>query len=434
MNRPEIHPYRRNDAVKIHRSVTTPLVAALFVGVLLALTGCSGNPGDGGGTTPAAATALSPDAVDACQEVFARTVPEAAERLVLVVDRTASAADMPLPTGLVDDLRELSLADGSLSIIAVDGAGAAPRIVAKHVAVSTPGQRDRPSVADLAEVIPACAEAVYGAQLMPAAPGTDLHRALALAGELAEPGTTLWLVSDMLGNTGPLTLDGDLLALEADDAARAAAQAAPLDLGGATLEVSGIGNSSTPMLGGHRTWLRDFTAGLCQAWGAQGCDALDLDPVNAERTDTGLPEDPMPPFPGVTSTVTPAGCLFEVPAGVAFAGASATLGPDAVAVLTQPLSLLQHHPTATVTVIGHTASSSAYTYDELVRLSEERAGSVRGFFLANGIDGGRVTARGVGDTEPEVEDIDPSTGRQIAAMASVERRVDILIEGVPCSR
>jgi outer membrane protein OmpA-like peptidoglycan-associated protein len=418
--------------VNLPRIPTT--LAVVLISLLPVLSACSGGAGSTEAPPAAVSSAdLAPEALDACRQVFERTVPEAAERVVVVLDATASVADMPLPAGLADDLRRLSLADGSLSIIAVDGADVAPRILAKHVAVSTAGERDRPSVGQLAEVIPTCVEAVYRAQATPTSPGTDLHRALALAAEMVGPGTTLWVVSDMLGSAGPLALDAGLIARLPEDAARMAAQAAPVDLAGATLRVSGIGNASTPMLSGHRTWLRDFTAGLCRAWGASGCDSFELDPVNPARTATDLPADPVPVLPGVSSTSTPAGCSFELSAAL-FAGDSAVLGPDAATSLAGPLALLREHPSATAAVVGHTASSPAYTAEQLVDLGRRRAAAVQAHLLAGGIHGSRIVVRGVGDSEPQVEDIDPGTGRQIEAMARLERRVEVLVGGVPCSR
>ena len=46
--------------------------------------------------------------------------------------------------------------------------------------------------------------------------------------------------------------------------------------------------------------------------------------------------------------------------------------------------------------------------------------------------GSRLTVTGVGDTQPKVEDLDPTTGQQIAHLAAQERRVDVIIKGAPC--
>lgn len=409
------------------------LVAIVIAGIL---TACSPSSG---GDQPVVSLAhekaeLSPKARAACEAVVARTVTGAGTSIVLVVDATASMADMPLPQGLLADLRAASRADGSLSVIAVDGVGKAPRLVAKNVALSTPGPRDRPSVVELAEVMPSCVRALYGDRLTPTAPGTDLHRAIALAAELVGKDSTLWVVSDWLSNTGPLRLDADLLAEQPERAGATAARQAPVDLAGATLKTAGVANASVPMLAANRTWMRDFTRSLCGAWKARGCEAIALDPVNPERAAKGLPKDAIPTFPGVTTSSVSTGCTVEVPASLAFEGGSAVLGPGAGEVLAVPLRTLRDHDGSRASIVGHTASSAAYTRDQLLRLSRQRAEAVKTFLVRGGIEAGRITARGVGDTRPRVEDIDHRTGRQIPRLAASERRVDIVVGGAPCSR
>ncbi len=416
-----------------HLTGVVTTVAIVMVGLL---TACS--PSNEGGrpvvSLSGGSVELPPKARAACETVFARTVTDAGTSIVLVIDTTASRADMPLPQALLTDLRAASRADGSLSVIAVDGTGKAPRLVAKNVALSTPGPRDRPSVAKLADVMPSCVQALYGDQLTPTAPGTDLHRAIALAAELLRPGSTLWVVSDWLSNTGPLRLDADLLAEQPEKAGVAAARRAPLDLAGATLKTTGVANASMPMLAANRAWMRDFTRSLCAAWDARGCDAIALDPVNPERDATGLPEDEIPAFPDVTTTSASGSCTIEVPASLAFEGGSADLGAGAEEVLAVPLQMLRDHDDSRASIVGHTASSAAYTRGQLLELSQRRAAAVKAFLVRGGIEASRIIARGVGDTQPRVEDIDPRTGRQIPRLAAGERRVDIVVGGASCSR
>lgn len=409
------------------------LFTTLFVMPVLAFaTACTGMPN----TAPVQAggkPALTEDDLAACRDTFERSVPGAADHVIIVDDKTGSVADMSSPDGLAADLHNASMNDGALSVIAVEGAGTAPRIVVKNAALSTPGPRDRPSVRRTAESIPGCVQEALLKGSVPTAPGTDLHRAMSLAAELARPGTTIWLLTDMLANTGPLTLNAGLLSMPPTEAATKAASTAPLDLKGASLKVAGVGNSTTSLLSPQRTWLRDFSRDLCTQWRATGCDGINLDPVNPERIDKDLPEDALPPFPQITTASSAESCTFEVPAALAFAGESAVLGDDVKEVLAGPLGLLLQNPAATAKIVGHTAtvlSSSDHGLD----LSQRRAAAVMTYLINSGITESRITSRGVGDTEPKVEDIDPATGHQIDEMAAIERRVDILIEGVPCSR
>ncbi|QCC77402.1 hypothetical protein E2C04_09800 [Nocardioides daphniae] len=343
-------------------------------------------------------------------------------------------ADMPFPAALAEDLKTASLDDGTLSVIAVDGEAVAPRILAKDVALSTTGERDRPSVAKLAEVIPACVQSVYLNGLVPTAPGTDLHRAMTVAAEIAEPGATVWTVSDMMSTSGQLALSKAVLAEPADQAAETAAADAPVDLHRNVWKVSGMANAATPLLSASREWVRDFTRGLCRGWNASGCKSIELDPVNPVRTATGLPKDPVPPFPAVDAVTTATTCSFTLPDELLFDGGSAELRGDVDEVLNQPLALLDANAETTLRIVGHAASSGAYTAAELLALSKARVQAVRDRIVAAGIEKARVSSRGVGDTEPLAEDIDPSTGLQIPEIAAAERRVELIIEGAPCSR
>lgn len=417
------------------KKLFTTISVVLMLAFATACTGMTATtPVPAGANTAAGGEpALSEDDLAACRDVFERDVPGAAEQVIIVNDRTGSVADMPSPNGLAADLHHGSMNDGSLTVIAVEGASTAPRIVVKNAALSTPGPRDRPSVRRTADSIPGCVQEVLLKGSVPAAPGTDLHRAVSLAAELAGPETTIWLLSDMLANSGPLTLNAGLLSMNPTEAAVKASSTAPIDLKGASLKVAGVGNSTTSLLSPQRTWLRDFSRGLCTQWRATGCDDISLDPVNPERADRDLPEDALPPFPQITTASSSESCTFEVPAALAFAGESAVLGNDVKEVLAGPLGLLLQNPAATAKIVGHTAtvlSSSDHGLD----LSQRRAAAVMAYLINSGIAESRITSRGVGDTEPKVEDIDPATGHQIDEMAAIERRVDILIGGVPCSR
>jgi outer membrane protein OmpA-like peptidoglycan-associated protein len=158
-----------------------------------------------------------------------------------------------------------------------------------------------------------------------------------------------------------------------------------------------------------------------------------LDPVNPERADKDLPEDVLPPFPQITTASSAESCTFEVPAALAFAEESAVLGDGVKEVLAGPLGLLLQNPATTAKIVGHTATVLSSS-DRGLELSQRRAAAVMAYLINSGVAESRITSRGVGDTEPKIEDIDPATGHQIDEMAAIERRVDILIGGVPCSR
>ena len=116
-------------------------------------------------------------------------------------------------------------------------------------------------------------------------------------------------------------------------------------------------------------------------------------------------------------------CTFEVPESVTFDGDSADLADGAKEVFAPAINLLRRNSSATASIVGHTASSNAYTPDQLLTLSKQRAEAVATIFTGSGINESRLSVAGVGDTQPKVEDLDPSTGQQIAHLAPQERRV-----------
>ena len=100
--------------------------------------------------------------------------------------------------------------------------------------------------------------------------------------------------------------------------------------------------------------------------------------------------------------------------------------------LAKPIALMQAHPSATAKIVGHTASVSR-TPGTGKALSLRRAVAVKGLLVNAGIDKNRISVKGVGDTDPLGEDIDPQTGKQIEVKAVRERRVTVAVKGVPCS-
>jgi outer membrane protein OmpA-like peptidoglycan-associated protein len=425
-------------------------ITALAALPLVALAACT--PASAEPVTAEPYRPLSDEARAACAEVFARTVPDAADKLVIVVDQTDSNAGQPLPDELREDLTKASLADGSLTVIAVDGTGAAPTILADEVALSTEGARDRPSVDALAANMASCVQDVYLHDAHPQAAGTDLHRAMAIAGEVATADTTVWLLSDMLPNVGPLALDDGLIWLPGTDAGTLAAQIAPIDLHGATLKIHGVANTSTALQAADRTWTLDWARALCEGWGATGCADIHLSPANAVHLASGLPDDPLPTFPDSGSTVivteewwsitteetwsytttteTPT-CTFTVPASLTFIAETDELLPDVdiAQVLSEPLAMLLAG--GTVSIVGHTAKPSRVPDAEVtgMALSQARADRIAMWFLTQGVAPEQVEmAIGVGDTEPLGAYRD-AAGNQIPQLAAAERRVELIVTG-----
>ncbi len=111
-------------------------------------------------------------------------------------------------------------------------------------------------------------------------------------------------------------------------------------------------------------------------------------------------------------TVGPDGCPVPVTIdlrGVNFDFDKSTLRPDAVAILSEAVSILQKYPELRVEVAGHTDSVGTDGYNQ--GLSERRAAAVYEYLTSNGIDASRLAGpNGFGESRP-IDTNDTSDGR-----------------------
>jgi OOP family OmpA-OmpF porin len=91
--------------------------------------------------------------------------------------------------------------------------------------------------------------------------------------------------------------------------------------------------------------------------------------------------------------------------GVNFETNSAVITQDSEEVLQKALNTLRTNPDLRVEIQGHTDDVGSNTANQ--RLSERRANSVRDWFIQNGIDANRMTARGYGEDNPLVPNDSP---------------------------
>jgi outer membrane protein OmpA-like peptidoglycan-associated protein len=103
---------------------------------------------------------------------------------------------------------------------------------------------------------------------------------------------------------------------------------------------------------------------------------------------------------------------------VLFASGRAELNPGTVNNLNQLVTFLGKYPGRTVIIEGHTDSVGDDNYNQ--GLSQRRADSVRSYLVRQGIDGGRITVFGAGESTP-VAGNESATGRQ------QNRRVEVII-------
>ena len=97
----------------------------------------------------------------------------------------------------------------------------------------------------------------------------------------------------------------------------------------------------------------------------------------------------------------------------------ADLKPESTSELNRIVTLLNERPTMQVEIAGHTDNIGSAAYN--MKLSERRAKAVSDYLVKNGIDAGRIVAKGYGKTQPLVSNDDEIDGREI------NRRVEFRI-------
>jgi OOP family OmpA-OmpF porin len=95
--------------------------------------------------------------------------------------------------------------------------------------------------------------------------------------------------------------------------------------------------------------------------------------------------------------------------GVTFKTNSAVITPTSKLVLDSAVAYLKARPNAAAEVRGHT--DSVGNDEANMRLSKARAEAVRDYLIAGGIDAGRLTANGYGETE-HIAPNDTPAGRE----------------------
>jgi OmpA-OmpF porin, OOP family len=88
----------------------------------------------------------------------------------------------------------------------------------------------------------------------------------------------------------------------------------------------------------------------------------------------------------------------------------ATLRPGSYEQLTDLFEYLQRHPEIKVEIAGHTDNTGAAAHN--LKLSQDRANTIRNYLLKKGIKATQVTAKGYGANDP-VADNDTEEGRQL---------------------
>lgn len=109
-------------------------------------------------------------------------------------------------------------------------------------------------------------------------------------------------------------------------------------------------------------------------------------------------EAPAPVAPPPVPEPTPVAKKKIVLRGVNFDTNKANIRADAQPILNEAAKTLSDNATIQIAVEGHTDSRNTEEYNQ--KLSERRAGSVRDYLAAKGVDKARMTAVGFGESRP----------------------------------
>jgi len=99
----------------------------------------------------------------------------------------------------------------------------------------------------------------------------------------------------------------------------------------------------------------------------------------------------------------------------------ATLRPESIEELERVVKFLQENPTLRVEISGHTDSDGSDAYN--LRLSQARAQAVVDYLVSRGIEGGRLIARGYGESRPVAPNDTPENKQK-------NRRTELKILGL----
>jgi outer membrane protein OmpA-like peptidoglycan-associated protein len=119
------------------------------------------------------------------------------------------------------------------------------------------------------------------------------------------------------------------------------------------------------------------------------------------------------------TTDTPRGLVVNM-ADVLFESNKYALSQDAQLKLAKLTGIIQAHPGLNLAIEGYTDTTGTSDYN--LKLSQQRADSVRDFLISQGLSGDTITSKGLGQENP-VADNGTAAGRKM------NRRVEIIVSG-----
>ncbi|WP_459642235.1 OmpA family protein [Kineococcus sp. NUM-3379] len=388
---------------------------------VLALLAACGGPSPA--TGPAAGEAAGGPSQQDCRELFTAQ-PGTGPDLVVLTDTTRDAPLRGLPPTAAAAVQQVSLAGGTVTLLGVNGADAAPLVLLERAAVADPSAGTARS-RRISELAPACVEQEI-ARAIPTAAGSDQLRALQEVARRTPEGGDALVLTNGVSTAGVLDMTRLPVVGVEPAAVAAAVPAAELpQAAGRTLTFHGLGELEPPLTQTARTWVADVTMALCERTGATCRRSEETGRSLGPDRRGEVPQDGAVAWPAAQQVQLPGGgTRTDVPAELLFAFGSAELSADAPAVVTAVAAGLAG--ARTLEVVGHTDSACPPDPQVCAGLSLRRAEAVADLLRRQRWDGPvpAVQVRGAGPAEPLVADRD-AAGALVAEAAARNRRVSI---------
>jgi outer membrane protein OmpA-like peptidoglycan-associated protein len=148
-------------------------------------------------------------------------------------------------------------------------------------------------------------------------------------------------------------------------------------------------------------------------------DAAHVDAANSQQQTTELQRQ----IDALQAKVTDRGLVLTL-GDVLFESGRADLKTGTTGNLNKLVVFLNNHPDRSVAIEGYTDSVGSEDYNQA--LSQRRADSVRSYLVRQGIGSGRLTASGMGMS-------DPVAGNDSAAGRQQNRRVEVVVSNPPAA-
>lgn len=389
-------------------------LTALFIPTALALSGCQQH-------TPAA-SAPAPSQVPAqrCEELAAKADQATGQDIGVVKDISADAYRTDASAALTAVLTNPGDTDPQtvpiLELFLVGSSKPGPDLI---MPLDFPGEGNAIRKASQRQARACVTQFI--ATAVPDQPRSDILDRIDEAA--ANHPDTLLIDTNGLSNVSPL----DLRRIGPDTDPKAVAKAVTpdsLDLTGTDVTFIHLGVTPEDTLP-TRSTLENLWIAICERGKAEQC-TID---TTIEPATVTAPTGDLPPDPKTTpwyrhQAVDACALTRDIPGDALFAADSATLLPEAADTLQDYRGRLQTYPRSTARLTGHTAHDGVP--QGRLRLSEQRARAIKTWLVTHGVNPRRITTRGVGATQPLVEDRTPD-GHLIEAQAAQNRRVEITI-------